>query len=103
MLLIGCGTVEDNAWTSGVPPEDAHAIREVVRATHPECKIYGYHKSTNPRWPGIYCETSCRTFLVRRTANGWKIVDIEIITVVQLRTGLTRRCSQPLAIAMTGL
>ena len=88
MLLIGCGTIEDNAWASGIPPEDAYAIRDVVHAAHPECKIYGYHKSSDPaHWPGIYCDTSCRTYLVRRTRSGWKIVDVDIVTVVQSRNG----------------
>ena len=87
-LLIGCGTIEDNAWTSGIPPEDAYAIRDVVHAAHPECKIYGYHKSSDPaHWPGIYCDTSCRTYLVRRTRSGWKIADVDIVTVVQSRNG----------------
>jgi hypothetical protein len=82
VLFSGCGTLEDNAWTSGVPREDAYAIRDVVLAAHPGCHISGYIRDPNYA-DRIYCYTSCGTYLLRRARSGWKIVPgVEVITVV---------------------
>ncbi|HEV2045057.1 MAG TPA: hypothetical protein VGQ95_00485 [Chthoniobacterales bacterium] len=78
VLLASCGTIEDNAW--GVAREDSYAIRDVVHAVHPNCKIYGY----SPHEGGtIVVYTSCEPYLLRRTPHGWKIdtgVEIVIVT-----------------------
>jgi hypothetical protein len=80
-LVVGCGTIEDNAWTRGVSREDAMAIRQIVLAAHPGCEIYSYLPDEN-RVGHIYCSTSCETYLLRRTSHGWKLVTgIEVITV----------------------
>ena len=81
-LFVGCGTIEQNAWTSGVAREDAYEIRDIVHAAHPDCHIYSYN--LDPNHPNqIFCHTSCETYLLRRAARGWKIVTgVEVITVV---------------------
>jgi len=82
MLLVSCGTIEDNAWTSGIAREDAYAIRDVVQAVHPNCEIYSYNPDPN-KVGYVYCYTSCETYLLHRTLTGWKIVPgIKVITVV---------------------
>jgi hypothetical protein len=79
-LLVGCGAIKDNALTNGVSREDARAIRRVVLAAHPKCEIYNYRP--DPRGNGdIYCATSCKTYLLRRTRQGWKLLNVEILTV----------------------
>jgi hypothetical protein len=82
ILLCGCGTLEDNAWTTGIAREDAYDIRDVVRAANPDCQIYGYSRDPSHA-DRIYCYTSCKTYPLQRTRNGWKIVPgVEVITVV---------------------
>jgi hypothetical protein len=79
-LLASCGTVEDNAWTSGIARADAYAIRDVVRAAHPGCRIDGY--SLDPNRPGyVYCYTSCEPYLLHRGRRGWEMVGVAVIIV----------------------
>ena len=80
VLLTSCGTVEDNSWASGISRADAYAIRDLVHAAHPNCRIYSYALDTNR--PGhIYCSTSCETYEVRRTRRGWEIVGEAVVVV----------------------
>ena len=39
VLLIACGTVEQNAWTIGLSREDATEISRLVHAKFPDCRI----------------------------------------------------------------
>jgi hypothetical protein len=79
LLLAGCGTIEDSAWTIGMAREDAYAIRDVVHAAHPDCKIYGY----SPHEDGtVVVSTSCKAYLLRHTSRGWKIDEKAEIVIV---------------------
>jgi hypothetical protein len=78
--FVGCGTIEQNAWTFGVDPADATEISRLIHATHPNCKIYRFDK--HPEWGGITADTDCKTFLARKTHGRWHLVDTEFITVV---------------------
>ena len=75
-LLIGCGTVENNAWTTGVAKEDAFEIRQIVQAAHPGCKIYAYQPYDSDT---IMCSTSCTTYRLHRTRHGWKLIGEAVI------------------------
>jgi hypothetical protein len=79
-LLIACGTIEDTAWTNGVSPADAKAIRNLIHTAHPDCKIYSYDPHNGNA--EMIVHTSCKAFLVRRSYHGWKIIEGAEIVIV---------------------
>ena len=70
LFLAGCaGTIEDNAWASGVSRQEALEIRGAVQALHPGCKIYQYIRDEGG---GIDVRADCGTWIAKRVHGKWQ-------------------------------
>jgi hypothetical protein len=76
-MLAACGTVEDNARLTGIPPTDAYEISRIIHASHPTCKIYSYHPSV---LGGILVMADCGSWHAQRVNGHWQVTEAAIIT-----------------------
>ena len=75
--MAGCGTLEENAWTSGVRPEDAMEISRAVRADKKAHKIYQYLREDDG---SILVSTDVGIFKARRINGKWRFTEVVIVT-----------------------
>jgi hypothetical protein len=68
LLLTACGTLEDNAWTSGVRPEDARDIKRAVCIATKATKVYQYTLEDDG---SISVSTDDGIYIARRFRGKW--------------------------------
>jgi hypothetical protein len=91
VLTAGCGTIEDNAWTNGVPREEALEIKAALHTSHPKCdKIDSYYRNENG---SVSISADCGTWNARRIHGHWEFTATVIITYEEIRVDLTTRWS----------
>jgi 16S rRNA U516 pseudouridylate synthase RsuA-like enzyme len=78
LLVAACGTVEENAWTSGVDPKDATEISQAIRASTPVKIIYGY--SPDKETGGLIVFTDDGTYSAQRVKGKWKFHKEIVVT-----------------------
>ena len=78
-FLSACGTVEQNAGTSGVSREDALEISHLIHAKYPSCKLYRF--IPHPERGEIDIYTDCKPFIAHKVRGRWELKKGEIIVV----------------------
>ena len=78
-LLIGCGTAEQSAWTSGVSREDAREISLLIHAQYPSCKLYRFIRHDERGEIDMF--TDCKPFIAHKVHGRWELKKGEIIVV----------------------
>jgi len=79
VVLVACGSVEQNSWTYDVAGEDAMEISRLIHASNPNCKIHAFtsHLERNE----IYAYTNCKVFVARKVKGQWQLTDKQVIVL----------------------
>jgi len=76
LLVTACGTVEQNAWTHGVPPEVATDARRAFDAVHRNCKVYAYYPEEGG---SVSLVSECGSFRARRVRGSWHFEQMIVV------------------------
>ena len=76
-VLLGCGTVEDNAAFHGIPRSDAIEISQLLRTEKHAHKIYTYERDPDG---DILVQSDAGTYKVRRVRGKWVFIKAVILT-----------------------
>jgi hypothetical protein len=78
--FVACGTLEENAWTSGVDPKDAMEVSQAIRMSTPVKTIYGYSRVRDEEDGGIIVWTDDGMYSARRVKGKWKFHKEIVVT-----------------------
>lgn len=90
ILLVACGTLEDNAWTSGVSREDALGIKSALEAQKKANAIYSYSRDADG---SILVQSDVGWFKAQRIHGKWMFRQVFIVVWELHSNGLTMRSS----------
>jgi hypothetical protein len=77
LLMVGCGTLEDNAWTSGVSREEALEFRQFIFATKGAHEVYGYARGYDG---GIIISTDVGAWSGRKVHGKWVLTEVAFVS-----------------------
>jgi hypothetical protein len=75
-LIGGCGTLEDNAWTTGVSREQALEIRTALTAQKHAHKVYQYQRQDDG---SVIVSTDVGSFQARRVRGKWDFTPVGFV------------------------
>jgi len=76
LFIAGCGSVEDSAWTTGVPHQQALQIRSALVVEKHAHKVYGYQRQEDGT---IIVSTDVGAFKARRAHGKWEFTPVSFV------------------------